>query len=196
MEERVWVESYEKELDPKKRREILDAAIEAEGRTPENELREKLLEARYTEFRGQPLDHFIRGWMDLQLLRSASGIFFGKRRMEKERARVREDFKMALAAPYGEAGRQVLFEEFRNSARLFIKLCKEDRGYSSLLFGLGHMKESSLTSKIANSLYTAGVQVPEKIGMAEELKDFRRAVVDAFREVYPDSAHLLTDRIA
>ena len=43
-----WVAEYSRELDKKKRKEILDAAIEAEGMTPEAEVRSKLWEARYT----------------------------------------------------------------------------------------------------------------------------------------------------
>ena len=47
MEEKSWVAEYSRELDKKKRKEILDAAIEAEGMTPEAEVRSKLWEARY-----------------------------------------------------------------------------------------------------------------------------------------------------
>ena len=39
MEEKSWVAEYSRELDKKKRKEILDAAIEAEGMTPEAEVR-------------------------------------------------------------------------------------------------------------------------------------------------------------
>ena len=194
MEERAWVESYEKELDPKKRREILDAAIEAEGLTPANELRRKLLEARYDTVKGQHVDRFIRGWMEMQFIKG-SRTLFGKRGAEKEKERLREDLGLVLAEPYGEEGRQVLYEEFCNGARLFLKLCREDRSYSSLLFGLGRMKESSLTSKLARTFYTAAVEAPQRIGMAEELQEFRRALVDVFREAYPEESAQLTAHV-
>ena len=42
MEKKPWVVQYMYELDRKKRKELLDRAIELEGETPENELRRKL----------------------------------------------------------------------------------------------------------------------------------------------------------
>ena len=191
MEEKAWVKEYTEELDSNKRKEILAAAIEEEGLTPENELRKAILETRYTETKGQKIDTFIRGWMELQFLSTSRRMLFGGRGMKKEKNRVREDLQLALAEEHGETGRQVLYEEFCHTARLFNHLCREDRGYTSVLFGLGRMKDSSVTKKIANSFYTVAYDVPARIGMEEELKDFSRALADVFSALYPDEKDLL-----
>ena len=60
-DEKLWVQQFKREMDRGKRREILEQAIASEGMSPENELRKKLLDARYTSQNDAPVDFFIRG---------------------------------------------------------------------------------------------------------------------------------------
>ena len=87
MEERLWVEEYKKEFDKKRRKEILDAAIESEGLSPENELRLKLYEARYISAKGDvEVDTFMRGWMNMYFMANnaeASGANSAPRRRKR-----------------------------------------------------------------------------------------------------------------
>ena len=193
MEGRNWVDAYTRELNKEKRVEILEQAIEEEGLSPENELRKKILEARYGKSKERDIDYFVRGWMQLHYLRESRLRLFAKKSRAKDRDSIRSDFQLALADSYGEAGRRVFYEEFTNLARVFLELCRTDSNYSSVIFGLGKMKEKSLSTKIAKDFYNIAVRAPEELGMEEELAEFRRALVDVFCEEYPEQKEVFTD---
>ena len=106
-DEKLWVQQFKREMDRGKRREILEKAIASEGMSPENELRKKLLDARYTSQNDAPVDFFIRGWMTMSFLNNSGHALFGKRKAQKELDSIRKDWKFSLAEEYGETGRQV-----------------------------------------------------------------------------------------
>ena len=195
MEEKNWVNEYSRELDRTKRQQILAAAIEEEGLSPANELRKKLIDARYGKNKSQEIDYFVRGIMRLFYLKNGAGRFFAKGQSRREKEGIRSDLKLASGKPYGEVGEQVLYEEYSNLARLYISLCKSDKNYGAILLGLGKMKESSLVNKIARDIYTAAFDVPERAGMTDEMRTFQRAFTDVFCETFPDKQALLTERI-
>ena len=193
MEGRSWVDAYTRELNKEKRAEILEQAIGEEGLSPENELRKKILEARYGKSKERDIDYFVRGWMQLHYLRESRLRLFARRGLAKDRDSIRSDFQLALADSYGEAGKRVFYEEFTNLARVFLELCRTDSNYSSVIFGMGKMKEKSLSTKIAKDFYNIAVRAPEELGMEEELAEFRRALIDVFCEEYPEQKEVFTD---
>ncbi|MEE8836240.1 MAG: DUF6553 family protein [Eubacteriales bacterium] len=195
MEKKPWVVQYMYELDRKKRKELLDRAIELEGETPENELRRKLYDARYDEIDGQNVDYFIRGWMGLFYLKGTTPNVFTKRKISKTRREIFSDWKMQLMEEYGDVGRDVMYEEFFNTTKLYIDLCKRDKGYNSVLLGLGKIKEDTLTGKIANDIFDIAWQVPRDTGMAEELEVFTRAATDAFCSEFDSDRDLLMNQV-
>ena len=136
MAENLWVEQYRCEIEKEDRKEILDKAIAEEGLTEENALRKQYFEWRYEKNKKTEVDRFIRGWMSLAYLDNEIKSMFGKKRIKKAIEDIREDFHMDLAAGYGEMGQRVLYDEFYNTARLYISLCEEDKTYNSILLGL------------------------------------------------------------
>ena len=120
---------------------------------------------------------------------------FGKKRIKKAIEDIREDFHMDLAAGYGEMGQRVLYDEFYNTARLYISLCEEDKTYNSILLGLGRMKPAKLVAKIAADLYHVSCEIPREIGMEDELKLFREALTEAFCDTHRKQKNLLLDRL-
>lgn len=195
MERKAWVNSYMSELNRSKRREILDKAIEEEGLSPENELRKKLWESRYGHQADGEVDYFIRGWMSMFYLGTSAKGLFAARKIAREKAAIRSDWKMDLAAGYGSTGETVLYEELYNMARLYIDLCRHDRTYSSYLLGLGTLNEDALSGKIAKDIYQTAFVTAEEIGTGDEFAVFRKAAADAFCDVYPNEKHLLQKHV-
>ena len=194
-DEKLWVQQFKREMDRGKRREILEKAIASEGMSPENELRKKLLDARYTSQNDAPVDFFIRGWMTMSFLNNSGHALFGKRKAQKELDSIRKDWKFSLAEEYGETGRQVLQDELYNMCRLYISLCQSDKQYGSFILGLGRVSNESLMNKISRDLFQVAYAIPEDLGVAEEFSIFTHAATDAFRDYFPESENLLMDRV-
>ena len=195
MAEKLWIQQYMREPESGRRREILEQAIAEEGLTPDNELRQKLLNARYQEKDGREIDTFIRGWVNLSFLDNSSTGFFSKKRIEKEKKSVLSDWQLELAESYGETGRQVLYEEMFNLARLYMQICEEDKTYGSVILGLGQMKKERRTAKIARDVYRAAYELPARYDLREKLAVFTQAATDAFYEVYDRDKDLLRQLI-
>lgn len=197
MEAKSWVEEYYRETDREKRKEILDRGIAEEGMTRENEIRLKFWEGRYeTRARDKAqVDRFIRGWMGMSYMHTASRSVLGRKKLEKEKARVLEDWNVPLAESYGEEGQEALYQELCNMTRLYLQLCQEDKSYSSLILGLGTMKKESLINKIALDVFTLAYTVPRFTGTEQVFALFTRAATDVFRETFPKNRDLLDKRI-
>lgn len=192
MLEKEWVRNYYDETDRPKRKTILDKGIEEDGMTPENELRLHLYEARYgdSETAGREVDYFIRGWMTLEYLKSTSKFFLTKRKVSKEIATVREDWQFAKAAEYGEAGAEILYRELCNLARLYIQICRRDKAYGSFLFGIGRVKDSTLSKRVFDDIYRMAYELPHNMELVEEFAPFTKAATLTFCQEFPEE----TDR--
>ena len=195
MPEKLWVEEYIRESESGERRKILEKAVADEGMTPENELRARLLEKRYITKDGQETDRFMHGWMTLSFMREPRKGLLAARRKQKDRETVRSDWALDLAGEYGETGRDVLYQEFVQLSRLYIRLCQKDSNYSAVFFGLGRMKEDNLNIKIAKDIYRVAYEAPEEAGLKEELALFTKAATDAFCEMYSREKDLLLSLI-
>ena len=117
MEEKVWVEKYYLETDRERRKEMLDQAIAEEGMTRENEIRLKFWERRYEtrEKDNVQIDRFIRGWMEMSYMNTSSRSAFGRKKLEREKEKVLDDWSMELARSYGEEGEEAFYQELCNT---------------------------------------------------------------------------------
>ena len=84
-----------------------------------------------------------------------------------------------------------LYQELCNMTRLYLKLCKDDKTYSSIILGLGRMKDASLVQKMARDVFTLAYEIPRQTGLEEDFRLFTKAATDTFFEVYPDDKGLL-----
>ena len=197
MAEKLWVEQFIKEVEKEDREKILEQAIAEEGLTEENALRRQFFEARY-EYNPKSklmVDHLIRGWMSMAYLANETKSLFGKGRVEKEKKKIRSDLALDVIKEYGELGEEVMYGEYYNAACLYMKLCNEDKTYGSVLLGLGRMKPAKLIEKIAYDIYRVAYELPEEVGMKEEMAVFRRALTDAFCDVHHKEKNLLLGRV-
>ena len=195
MEIKPWVEKYMQEPSRVKRKKLLDEAITEEGRSPENELREKLYEARFGLNQKSETDVFIRGWMTLYNLQNAPKGIFGKKRISRDLAAIASDWKMELAASYGSIGEEVLYQELYHMVLLYIRLCMTDRNYSSLLLGLGRMQDDTLIAKIATDIFRTAWEIPASLNSTKTFSLLQRAAADAFCETFPDDEDVLMRKV-
>ncbi|MCI1328349.1 MAG: hypothetical protein LKG53_05010 [Lachnospiraceae bacterium] len=184
MMEKPWETEYYHELQADKRQKLLDEAIAVEGMSPENELRKKLLEARYGKSlgRGRKVDYFIRGWMTLKMI---AGNTRNRKRTARDIRSVMDDWKFELAGQYGEAGNRILYQEFCNMALVYIDLCKKDRTYGAVILGIGRISDDSLTMKIARDIYSTAYDIPDEAGIRDDLRLFTEAATAMVCEALP-----------
>ncbi|MBR0397405.1 MAG: hypothetical protein IJI10_03960 [Eubacterium sp.] len=182
-----WVQDYYNETDRPKRKEILEKAIAEEGMTPENELRKYLYDARYgdSEEAGREVDYFIRGWMTLEYMKATSKFFLTKRKINKEIATVREDWQFAKVAEYGQAGADILYDELCNLTRLYLQICRRDKAYGSFIFGLGRVKDSTLSKRVSDDIYRMAYELPHAMDLVEEFAPFTKAATRIFCQEFP-----------
>ena len=193
MEEGTWIEKYYREIDKKERKRILEQGIEEDGMTMENELRKKLWEIRYgrREKETVEVDHYIRGWMSMYYLKRALRSMFRKKNLQKSKEEISSDWGMDAIQEYGEAGERVFYQELCNMTRLYLTLCAEDKTYSSVLLGIGRMKNASLIAKMAREVFTLAYEIPRQSEMEDTFRIFTKAATDTFYEMYPKEKEVL-----
>lgn len=197
MIEKPWEIEYYHELLAAKRQKLLEQAIATEGLSPENELRKKLLEARYGKSleRGRRVDYFIRGWVTFSMLPGTISVR-NKKKREKELASVMSDWQFDLANQYGETGKRVLYQEFCNLTLVYIDLCRRDKTYGSVLLGIGRISEDSMVTKIARDIFKVAYEVPKQLEVAEQLRSFTNAATAMVCEKFPEIEEEFLESVA
>ncbi len=184
--EAAWTFEYKRETDRNRRRSILDRVIGEYPDSKEAEIRQKLWDARYDKKNGYDIDYFIRGFVNLQSLKRRIYLPGEKKRMRKEIEGIKKDWQYDLCATYGEAGENALHDELYNMTLLYIELCKKDKVYNSLLWGLGHISQTKQAKKIVEEIYEVAEDIPAKIEASDDFRPFTKAALDALRSVYPE----------
>lgn len=178
-----WLEGYNMSITGAEKKKFLDIALEQEE-SPENLLRKKLWEVRYTQ-KGKltGYDSFMALWMELGYEQKQMGHFFGKGRAKKKMKKLAEGFMFSEGTT--EALQEVLFKEYVNLVSVYIDLCQKDKTYKSIILGVGTMKEDSLLYKIAEDVFATGCGAPLLVDMTAEYEPLMRATKAAFLSAFP-----------
>ncbi len=184
--EAAWTFEYKRETDRTRRQNILTRISEEQPDSKELEIRKKLWESRYDKKNGYDVDYFIRGFVNLQSLKRRVYLPGEKYRMKKEIDGIKKDWQFELCASYGETGEKALYDELFNMTLLYIELCKRDKVYNSLLWGLGHISDTKQTQKIIAEICEIAEVIPVKIDAEEDFKPFKNAALDALKSVFPN----------
>ena len=188
------IAAYYKEIDPMKRKALLDRSI-AEGEEPEaNEVRRKIWETRYkNRSSADPnsrADSFLGLWMVMEFNKNRTGKFIGKNHAKKEILKEFEKTGIPVFAKGSAIEREMITREVLHMVRVYAELCEKDKNYGSTLFGLFPMKENDLTSKLKADLYETAIQLPYDLGINEELALVIKAGRDLFELKYPEDLPL------
>lgn len=177
-----WEDQYFNEADRAKRKELLDQRIATGENSEELDLIKKMFDRRYTPQKKEPenIDHMLRGILYLKQAANRSGIF--SKMSKKEIRSIFADLCIDIAGEYGEAGNRILYLEHKHLGKTYYSICCSDRGYTSFIWGLGQLSDASIKNKLYRDKKALCEEIPEAIGMTEELKIFSQAVSDAFYE--------------
>ncbi len=186
-----WPDSFYLEREPKIREEMLLEAERLKLTEEDNVIRRRIFEKRYPNLHKKSetnMDTYLRVWMEFRfVVENGSGFFLKKTIKEAKKALS----NMGYDDIRSEQERRLFYQELRHLGLLYISLCQEDSGYNSVILGFGHLSDEKLAVKILNEFRTVGVMAPEKLGMEEELKLWRDALIDVASEVFPDQSSIL-----
>ena len=180
----TWPDDYYWETDPKKREEMLKDRLKEED-SEENQIRSRLFEKRYvTPGKGiRGTDYFMKILMTMEKIAEMKDSFFGKKSFQKGIREIRDTFCLDLLKEKPDYA-NLWEEEFINLWCLYIELCRDDNNYAGLLLGTGRMSKERLINKLEADLYHKSTELPEKMGLSEEMLPFRNAASEAFYRYY------------
>lgn len=173
-----WNEYY-RELEPKRRRELLDQLCMTEPDDGANEYRRLLFRARHLDERqpGREVDRFLFSCLSFAQLWSSAKMFKGS--AKREVSRTLREMLADKAAEYGEAGERAFYWEIRNAAARYLKTC-EGAGYNRSLFGMIASGDESRADRVCRDIWRMSVGLAKRLDMQKPLALWNRAVVDAY----------------
>lgn len=174
-----WNEYY-RELEPKRRWELLERLCLSEGDDGANAYRQRLYRARYVDDRqpGREVDRFLFSCLSFAQLWSSARWFKGSARRE-----VLQTLRQMLsdeASALGEAGERALYWEIRNAAARYLKTC-ESSGYNRALFGMIASGDESRSDRICRDIWRMTEGLSQRLELGDALALWNRAVQDSYR---------------
>lgn len=170
--------------DPLIKKECLDA-LQKLRTSEDDQYRALLWEKRYCK-NGKfvDIDLFLNSFIELSCLEEKLTSFFSKKSAQKKMHSICSSLLLdqSLAAEQS----YLLYQEFENVISIYIELCKSDKKYSSVLMGLGTLKEADLSFKIAKQLYTIVSGNARICGMEKEFSLLSKAGHDSFVRYFPN----------
>ena len=186
-----WPAAYYETRDAWERRRLLEMSLEG-GLDPEKDkIRRVLWEIRYPEIEGKSNDKnnglqdtFLRAWMTFSFASDRVKSRFARNGLLKELKKELSIMGPEVVREFGDAGEAVLYDELYHMSGLYLELCSEDRGYGSIILGLGKMKKESFVAKVAGEVYAVGYKVPRALGLEEECRLLTKAATEAFYDKF------------
>lgn len=188
------IAAYYKEMDPMKRKALLDQSI-AVGEDPEgNALRQKIWEIRYKgTSSAEPenrADGFLGLWMTMEFNKDKSNRFWSGGRAKKEVLKALEKSGFSQFANGTAQEREMIYREAYHMISTYESLCEKDKTYGSTIFGIVAMKEKDLIAKIKADLFDTAIRMPSTLGLEEELDIIIQAAKAFFEYKFPEECPL------
>lgn len=175
------LESYYEEIDPAKRRKILDEYIAtAGGSDPAASYRKALYEYRNVDPADpqRKLDRFMLAFLDFLYLYRSSRILPGRyvKEVKTTIGALELDERVHTDPLFAEA----FSLEVRNAARRYFETCKTD-GYHRKFFGITASKPEEKEKQRCIDVWRMSYGLAERLGLEEEMDLFCRALSEAYR---------------
>lgn len=183
-----WTEAFYQETDALKRMEILKQNTDAE-KSEADVFREKLWIARYGK-RNPKKDMFLGCLMEMKYLAEGSTLDFAGRK-RRQAAQILNALCLSEMEWKGEEYREILLSELKNTFLCFMKISREGRGFTSLVFGMGQLSEEGVVKKIAEQISMIAFRAPHILHMDKEFILLQEAALQVFRQEYPNREHFL-----
>ena len=175
------LESYYEEIDPAKRRNILDEYIATAGDSdPAASYRKALYEYRNVDPADpqRKLDRFMLAFLDFLYLYRSSRILPGRyvKEVKTTIGSLELDERVHTDPLFAEA----FSLEVRNAARRYFETCKTD-GYHRKFFGITASKPEEKEKQRCIDVWRISYGLAERLGLEEEMDLFCRALSEAYR---------------
>lgn len=197
-----WPMEYYRSMDAMERKKMLEYAMEL-GLDPEADaIRMEIWNRRYPNGdalakKGETIvDAYLAAWMHLYYVNERLGSWFIGKKLLKDTRKYLEKMGIQEYEAAGKVAKETIRNELYHLACFYIKFCKEDSKYSSLVMGLGKLKEDAFANKIAETFYHVCYRAPKGIGLEKEFTSLREAAHDAYEDIFPQFVRLLDERIA
>ena len=176
-----WPEKYYDIEDISLREELLKQKIaqESENESSDDNQRLQLLHKRFEDKKtkdGIRPDRFMRAFMTILISKNDSIGFWNQKRLEKELRKNLEEFGV-LNYEYDK----FLEAEWADFACTYIASCLESKTYSSTLFGMVHVKDSTVALKIADDIDQVTRVIPASFNLEEECKKLHEIMVTVYK---------------
>jgi hypothetical protein len=173
-----WNMFYQ-ELEPKERQKMFAELQMTEPDDGANELRKKLMDARYKDPKDdtREVDNFLWQCLNLPYLyKRAKVMKFG---VQKEVRKGLQDLCLDQAAEYGEAGEKAVYWEVRNAIKRYFSTCTGSH-YRRKVFGVMAASEDEKKIQILKDAWQMSYGIAGIIGLEEEMKLYCQAVRDEY----------------
>jgi len=111
---------------------------------------------------------------------------FGRRRAFKEIDKFLKDEALVSAVSAFEDPKYALYNLFYAASVRHIRLCVNDKTYTSVAFGMGSMKSTESALRVANDMFDTALYYPVMIGLHEEYPELIRGVYNAYIDEFPN----------
>ena len=186
--EQTWTESFYQETDAAKRLALLTQNKENE-QTEADAFREKLWIARYGK-KSPKKDIFVGCLMEMKYLSEGQTFDIGGKK-RKQAAQIVNTLCLSEIDEQSEECREILLSELKNVFLSFIKVSREGRGFTSLIFGMGQLSEEGVAKKVAEQISAIAFRTPHFLHMDKEFALLQEAALLAVRQEYPNREHFL-----
>ncbi len=172
-------DAYYRELEPGRRRAMLDELCASEPDDGANAYRRTLFRARHEDEKspGCEVDrmlfmcvYFLQLYKTARMFRSSAA---------KEVLGSLREMRFDQAGQYGEAGEKALYWEIRNAAARYLSTCNSP-GYNRGLFGLTPSRDEGRQERILRDVWQMSEGLSRRAGLARELALWNQAVLDAY----------------
>ena len=184
------LENYYEELDPDKRRSLLDQYLSGSAPDdPVDRYRSALYDYRYTNPKepGRKVDNYMWALLSLMYTHRESLIFPG--RNVKAVRRIMKDLAQDERVHTDERFAEAFTQEVRNAVRRYFDTCKSDN-YHKKLFGVTHSTADEKEKQRCIDTWKMSVGVARRVGIEDEMSLFNQAVAEEYRLSRPDGMTL------
>lgn len=170
---------YYRELDPGKRRAILDR-LEADGKDDgANELREELFRVRYVDEKnpGNYVDRYL--WQIVNMLVLSRNAKYFPQKTLRELKKNAEDLGVFRMLEAGESGKGAFYWEARNAFKRYLSTTSSS-GYRRKVFGLMQASSEDRLWQTAEDAYLISGKLAKRLEIEEQMSLFCAAVSEEY----------------
>ena len=171
--------------------------IEEAGLKDSN-IHRKLYDYRFTqkkEAKGSILvDRFLAFWVTLQYYQKSTGKSKFRNKIAKKELEKYLNESDLLAIIEGDMSERILYEQLYTSLRRYLVICKSDKTYKSVVFGISTLKEQQLKEKILADTID-GLCFCWQCGLLIDYPIIGKATIHALLNEYPKTESIISSRL-